>query len=257
MILYPIKTPLINIGDNMIDIIVDCMRAQGLTFKDKDILVIAESPLGLSQGRVVRLADVKPSFEARRLAEEYEMEPELVEVVLQEADKILGGVKHVLLTLKQGVFQANAGVDKSNAPPGFVTLLPVNPCETAEEIRAYIKRRFNVNIGVVIADSRTQPLRLGNVGLAVGVAGFIPVKDERGHRDLFGRPLRITRRAIADNIASAAELLMGEADESVPAVLVRDAPVEFTDRPIRMEELLIPPEECLYISVFKDKMGLR
>ncbi len=256
MILYPIKTPLIKIGDNMLDIIINCMRDEGLTFNDRDILVIAESPLGLSQGRVVKLADVKPSLKAKKLAEEYEMEPELAEVVLQEADKILGGVKHVLLTLKNGVFQANAGVDKSNAPPGYVTLQPANPCETAEEIRAYIKKKFNVNIGVLIADSRTQPLRLGNVGLAVGVAGFNPVKDERGHKDLFSRPLKITRRAIADNIASAAELLMGEADESTPAVLVRGAPVEFTNRRIKIEELLIPPEECLYVSVFKDKMGL-
>ncbi|MEM2109068.1 MAG: coenzyme F420-0:L-glutamate ligase [Candidatus Odinarchaeota archaeon] len=256
MILYPIRTPLIKEGDSLIDLLIEVMAGQRLFFEEHDILVIAESPLGLSQGRVVKLSEVEPSAEAEKLAAEYDMEPELVEVVLREADKVLGGVKHVLLTLKDGVFQANAGVDKSNAPPGFVTLLPADPCKTAEEIRLHVKKRFNVNIGVIIADSRTQPLRLGNIGLAVGVAGIIPVKDERGHRDLFGRPLRITRRAIADNIASAAELLMGEADESTPAVLVREAPVEFTERRIKMEELLIPPEECLYVSVFRDKLGL-
>lgn len=256
MILYPIKTPLISQGDDFMAVIAESMEKNNLSFMERDILVAAESPVGLSQGRIIRLSDITPSAEAERLGKRYDVEPELAEIVLREADRVLGGVKHVLLTLKDGVFQANAGVDKSNAPPGYVTLLPDDPCKTAEDFRSYVKRIFKVNIGVIIADSRTQPLRLGNVALAVGVAGFIPVVDERGHKDLFGRPLRITRRAVADNLASAAEVLMGEADESIPAVLIRDAPVEFTERPIRMEELLIPPSECLYISVFKENLGL-
>ncbi|MHA1409762.1 MAG: coenzyme F420-0:L-glutamate ligase [Candidatus Odinarchaeia archaeon] len=253
MILYPIKTPLIRPGNNILTIVLTEIEKQGLKLREKDILVFAESAVATSQNRIVRLSEVKPSGKAIEIGKKYDIDPRLVEVILGEADRILGGVSHVLLTLKDNVFQANAGVDKSNAPGGYVTLLPKDPVKTAEEYRKYVFKKYNVKIGVIIADSRTQPLRLGNVGLALGVAGFNPVEDLRGRADLYGKRLRITRSAVADNLASAAEVLMGESDESIPAVLIRGAPVTYTERSISMEEMFIPPDECLYVSVFGTK----
>jgi F420-0:gamma-glutamyl ligase len=107
------------------------------------------------------------------------------------------------------------------------------------------------DVGVIIADSRTQPLRLGTVGLAVAVAGINPIKDYRGHPDIFGKPLRITRSAVADNLASAAQILLGEADEQVPFVLIRDAPVQFTNKRIQPEAMTISRQECMYMAVFQ------
>ena len=256
MKLYPIKTKIIKPGEDIIKIILNTLEETSLPLKNNDILVLAESAVATSQNRIVKLSSIKPSEKALKLSQKYKLDPRLAELILQEADVILGGVEHVLLTIKDKTFQANAGIDKSNVPEGCVTLLPLNPTETAEKIRRRIYKTLNVKIGVIIADSRTQPLRLGNVGMAVGVAGFKPVKDERGHRDLFNKPLRITRRAIADNLASAAEVLMGEADESIPAVLIRGAPVEFTDEKIPPDQTYIPPNECLYVSVFKENLRL-
>jgi coenzyme F420-0:L-glutamate ligase/coenzyme F420-1:gamma-L-glutamate ligase len=251
MNLFPLKTGLISKGDNIIDFILDSMSQQNLHFQDNDILVLAESAVATSQGRIVNLGTIKPNKRAQKLGEKYNMDPRLTQIILNEADEILGGVDHVLLTLKDNVFQANAGVDKSNAPKGYVTLLPDNPVKTAQDYREHIYQKFNAKIGVIIADSRTQPLRLGNVGLALAVSGFKPVKDIRGQKDLFGKPLRITRSAVADNLASAAQILMGESNESIPAVLIRDAPVEFTDEKISMGEMIISDEECMYVAVFK------
>ena len=113
-------------------------------------------------------------------------------------------------------------------------------------------KKYNCNIAVIVGDSRTQPLRLGCVGIALGCAGIEPVEDMRGRKDLFGKPLLITRRATADNLVSAAQVIMGEADESTPAVLIRDAPAVFIDGSVEIPQ--IPREECLYFACF-DKTG--
>jgi len=249
--LYGVKTGLIKPGDNIVELILNSLKAQRITLENGDILVIAESALSSAQGRVVRLEEVKPSSEALKIAQKYEVAPEIAELILREADKILGGVSKVILTIKDKVFMANAGIDKSNAPPGYVTLLPENPEKVARDIRIKLWERTGKKVGVLIADSRTQPLRLGTVGLCLAASGFEPVIDERGHKDLYGKPLQITRRAVADNLASAAQVIMGEADEGIPVVLIRGAPVKLTDREISSDEMYIPPEECMYTSVFK------
>jgi coenzyme F420-0:L-glutamate ligase len=147
---------------------------------------------------------------------------------------------------------ANAGIDHSNTPKGTVVLLPEDPMASAHRIRKEIKERTGSRIGVIIADSRTQPLRLGVVGVAVGVAGFVPIQDMRGQPDLYGRPLRITRRALADDLASAAELLMSEADERIPVVRIRNAPLEVSEKKWTSQDLAISAEECLYMKIFND-----
>ena len=199
---------------------------------------------------MVSLSEIEPSEDAKKLARKYELLPEIAELVIEEADEILGGISHVVLTIKNNTLMANAGVDKSNAPPGHASLLPLDSRASADRLRNEVKNKLGVTIGVLVIDSRTQPLRLGNIGMALGVSGFRPVIDERGKKDLFGNVMRITRRAIADNLASACTAVMGETNESIPAAIVRDAPVEFVDQSFDSAEMWIPPLECMYMAIF-------
>ena len=252
MHVLPIKTRIITPKDHIIDVILESLVSIGLELEDNDIVAIAETPLGTTEGRIVALSSINPSEEAKLLARKFEMLPEVAELVIQEADEILGGIPHVVLTIKNNTLMANAGVDKSNVPPGHASLLPLDARASAARLREEIKRRLGKNVGVLIIDSRTQPLRLGNIGIALGVAGFYPVADDRGKKDLFGNELRITRRAIADNLASACTAVMGESDESVPAAIIRNAPVEYVDQSFDSAEMWISPSECMYMAIFDE-----
>ncbi|HID17879.1 TPA: cytidine deaminase, partial [Candidatus Bathyarchaeota archaeon] len=161
-----------------------------------------------------------------------------------------GKVYKAFLTLKNNFLIANAGIDSSNAREGEVALWPKNPQETAEKIMKELSKRTGKRVAVVVVDSRTVPLRRGTIGLALGVAGFRPVKDYRKRKDLFGKPLQITLQNLADDLACAAHLLMGEANEGVPIVLARGAPVEL-DHDANANVAFIRPEECLYMKVLK------
>ncbi|MEM3526369.1 MAG: coenzyme F420-0:L-glutamate ligase, partial [Candidatus Jordarchaeaceae archaeon] len=176
-----------------------------------------------------------------------------VELVIRESEKIYGGVYRAMLTLKDNILQANAGIDKSNVPSGYAVLLPENPTRSAHTIRNQIYEKTGRKIGVIIADSRTQPLRLGTTGFALAVAGFKPVIDERGKKDIYGNVLRITRRAIADNLACAAEILMGEGSEQIPVVIIKGAPVEMTEEYIDESQMIISREECMYFGALFSK----
>ncbi len=251
MELFPIKTRTITREDDFLSVISQSMKSQDLDPKEGDIMGIAETPLGTTEGRVVRLNDVSVTDEARNLGTKYDILPAVAQLVLDEADEILGGIPRVVLTIKNNTLMANAGVDKSNVPAGYASLLPVDAKASAARIRQEILGRWGLRLGVIIIDSRTQPLRLGNIGMALGVAGFRPVMDDRGRRDLFGNELRITRRAVADNLASACTVLMGESDESIPAVLIRDAPVELVDEAFDSSAMWISPAECMYMAIFE------
>ncbi|MFQ5834168.1 MAG: coenzyme F420-0:L-glutamate ligase [Candidatus Thorarchaeota archaeon] len=252
MRVIPIRTRIINEDDDILEVLVEAMSDGGHEFQIHDILGIAETPLGTTEGRLVKLSEVEVSDIARELASKHELLPEVAELVLQEADEILGGIPHVLLTIKNNTLMANAGVDTSNVPPGHASLLPVDSRASAKKLRQDVKERFDKDIGVLVVDSRTQPLRLGNIGMALGVAGFRPVADDRGKRDLFGNELRVTRRAIADNLASACTAVMGESDESVPAALIRNAPVEFVNEAFDSSAMWIAPHECMYMAIFEE-----
>lgn len=250
LLLIPIKTRIINETDDFVDVIFDSLTNQGDILQDGDILGIAETPLGTTEGRVVKLADIEVSSYARTLADKYELTPEIAELIIQEADEILGGIPHVLLTIKNNTLMANAGVDKSNIPPGYASLLPIDSRASADRIRNEVRTRLGKQIGVIVIDSRTQPLRLGNIGMALGVSGFAPVADDRGRTDLFGNEMRITRRAIADNLSSACTAIMGESDESTPAVIIRNAPVDMCDELFDSSAMWISPTECMYMAIF-------
>lgn len=219
----------------------------GAQLRDGDILVISSKFAAMAEGRAVNLAEVSPSQRAKRLAAQLQMSSKLAELVLQEAEAIFLGVPGFALAVKHGVIAPNAGIDKSNIYPGWAIPYPHDPFGCAEQVRSEVLRLARKRIGVVLADSRLMPTRIGTTGVAVAVAGFEPVADERGRKDLFGNVLRVTRRALADDISAGAQLLMGEADEAIPIVIVRNAGVRPTERRITSMDLAVPFEECIYV----------
>ncbi|MDP2767282.1 MAG: coenzyme F420-0:L-glutamate ligase [Candidatus Methanoperedens sp.] len=249
MQLFGIKTPLIVPGDDIAEVLIEALKTLDIKPKDNDIIVLAESAVASAEGRVVELESIAPSKKAIELSRLYETDPRKMELIMQESDEILGGIPGVVVTITKGVLSPSAGIDNSNAPEGHVVLLPENPKMSAVEIRKKLMAEYNCTLAVIIGDSRTQPLRLGCVGIALGCAGIEPVEDVRGKKDLFGKPLLITRRATTDNLVSAAQIIMGEADESTPAVLIRDAPVRFIEG---SEDIpTISKGECLYFGCFR------
>ena len=239
-----IKTDLIKPGDDLADELEKAMAGAGLMLQDGDILVVSESTLATAEGRVVSLEDIDPSPLARLMARRYLKDPREMQLILQESDRIVGGIPGVVLTLREGFLYPNAGIDNSNAPPGSVVLFPSDPLASACQIRQRLSK--GRDIAVIIGDSRTHPLRLGCVGVALACAGLDAVEDARGQKDLFGRELKITRKAVADNLVSAAQIVMGEGDEGVPAAIIRDAPLSLSgsEEPIPS----IPPQDCMYMG---------
>ena len=229
------------------------MKKEKLEPRDGNILVVSSKVVALSEGRIVNYKTIKPSEKAESLAKQYDLEPGFVELVLQEADKIFGGVKRAILTIKNNTFIANAGVDHSNAPKDYAILWPKNPSLSADNIRKEFKKRLNVNIGVIISDSHCSPLRTGTTGFSLATSGLDAVMDERGKKDLFGKKMRITQRAVADGLASVAVVLMGETNERIPAVLIRDSKIKLTNQPSK-SSTYFPPNECLFSSIYNEKV---
>jgi coenzyme F420-0:L-glutamate ligase len=244
---YGLKTRILCKGDDLTAIILSAAEdSECHGVRDGDVIVIAESAVATAEGREIRLQDVVPSQRAEEVAQTYAMDPRLAEVVLRESDAVVGGIPGFLLTLKNGTLLPNAGVDCSNTPAECALPLPCNPDQSAERLRRDILQRKNTRTGVIIADSRTHAMRLGCCGVAIGCAGIPSVIDERGRTDLFGKELKVTRRAVADCIASAAELVMGEADESVPAALIRGVGLPVGDH---CGIATIDASECLFMGV--------
>ncbi len=247
---FKVEKP-IGIGEDLAKALIRALEDSSVKILDGDIIAVTSKVVSYSQGRLVRLSDIKPSAKAVKMALKYDLTPEVAELVIQEADEIVGGVKHYILTIRDGVVLGNAGVDKSNAPYGMVVLPPENPEVVAHTLRREIYEKTGVKTGVLIVDSRIEPLRRGTVGVALAVAGFEPLSDERGKPDIYGKPLLVTRRALADMLASTAELYFGERDELTPFVLIRGAPVRCTDKWIHSNVMFIPREECIFFGSMK------
>ncbi|MDK2916668.1 MAG: hypothetical protein PWR25_1225 [Euryarchaeota archaeon] len=200
-----LATDLIRPGDAIADrLIAAAPRPGGM--RGGDCIVVAESAVATAEGRIVGLDGVEPTPAARDLAGRYAMDPRMVEIILQESDAVVGGMPGFLLCRAHGTLLPNAGVDASNAPPGCVVLLPTDPGASAAGIRDAVRVSARVETAVIVADSRPHPMRSGCAGIALGCAGLAAVRDGR---------------AVADNIASATELVMGEAGEGIPAAIVR------------------------------------
>ncbi|WP_292427005.1 coenzyme F420-0:L-glutamate ligase [Methanoregula sp.] len=245
---FGLSTGIIKPHDPFADRIIAAATTACGGFKDGDILILAETAVATAEGNIVQLDTVTPSPHAKELAARYHMDPRTVEVVLRESDSVVGGIPGFLLCMKHGTLLPNAGVDASNAPPGCIVPLPADPNKSAIRIRNEIEQQCGIKIGVLVIDSRTHAMRLGCSGVAIGSTGITSVIDDRGRSDLFGRKLEVTKRAVADNIASAAELVMGEADECTPAVIVRGLGMPIGDQ-VGVDT--IDADECLFMGVFR------
>lgn len=251
MQVFAIKSPLIKPKDNLVNILLQATKKHNLKLENNDLIAISSKALATTQDQITKLNQIAPSQKAKTLAKKYSLEPEFAELILEEAEKIYGGTEKAVLTLKNGILTVNAGIDHKNAPKGYAALWPLNPQQQAEAIRREMRQRTRKKVGVLIVDSEVAPLRMGTRGLALAVAGFKPVKDCRSKRDLFQKPLLITRHAIADDLASTAHLLMGETNKKTPFILIKNAPVTFTEDQVSPKEMQIPPDKCVYASAFK------
>jgi len=249
MQLFHVRTKLIKPGDKLVKVILEALDEQELTIENGDLLAIASKVVATVEGRLKKLSSVKTSERAKRLAKQFDLEPNFAEMVLRETNLIYGGVSKALLTLKNNVWTANAGVDQKNAPEGYVALWPKNPQKSAEKIRKEIQEETGKHVGILIIDSRVTPLRMGTTGVALGVAGFAPVRDYRFDKDLYGNSIRVTRHAIADDLASAAHFLMGESSQQAPIVLIKNAPVKLCEK-VSPKSMLIPRRDCLFNKLF-------
>ncbi|NHJ84849.1 MAG: coenzyme F420-0:L-glutamate ligase [Asgard group archaeon] len=252
MELIPLHTPLITSDDDLIDVIETALKKSNIQLLDGDVLTIATKIVSVTQGLIIKRNEIQVSDKAKDYAAITKLSPEFMEVSIRESDEVLGACEGALLTKKDGHVMPNAGADQSNAPEGTIIILPPNPSAIANSVRLYFQNKYKCRIGVIIGDSRVQPLRRGTSGIALGVAGFVPVIDDRGRKDLYGREMKMTRRAIADNLMSAAEILSGEVDERTPLVLIRNAPIILTEDDLT-NTMSIPAEECMYFSTFMPK----
>ena len=247
--ILPVNAPVQHSPFDLHSTIIDSIQASGESLHDGDVLAVSSKYAAISEGRVVHMADIEVTPEAETLAERYNMNPVMAQLVLQEADHIFGGIQMgFLLTFKDGILSPNAGLDRSNIPSGHVVLFPSYPYATAENIRLVMRERLGVQIGVVLTDSWLMPGRLGTSGVALATAGFRPIQDERGKTDLFGNPMAVTQRGIADAISTAAQLVMGERDEANPIAIVRGTGVELSDAPVSQEDVAIPWQMCIYVE---------
>ena len=241
--------PLIKAGDDLVELIASAIERSGVALRASDVLVVAQKIVSKAEGRVVDLATVEPSARALKLAAEIDKDPRLVEVILSESVRIVRARRGILIVEhKLGFIMANAGVDQSNVGPadGFqrVLLLPEKPDASAEALRHGLKARTKTDLAVVINDSFGRPWRQGTVGVAIGVSGLPAAVDLRGRPDLFGRKLEVSVIGFADEVAAAASLLMGQAGEALPAVLIRG--LSWSAPESTAASLVRPPNEDLF-----------
>jgi len=235
--------PEIHPGDDLPAILLRSLGTIEERLRDGDVLVLAQKIVSKAEGRYARLADVTPSARAEEIAKVADKDPRVVELILGEAAEVVRQRPGVIVVAhRNGYVMANAGIDASNVEPSDegerVLLLPADPDASAARIRAALEKASGARLGVVINDSLGRAWRNGTVGTALGASGLPGLLDLRGHADRFGRVLRITEIGAADEVAAAASLLMGQADEGRPAILVRGFP--YTMREGNAAELIRP-----------------
>lgn len=236
MIITPVPTSLVNAGDDLAENFYNALNLAGLNIGENCIIVVSSKVFSYAENRIV----------------EVESEEEFKKIVMSESEKYYpGGV--VDLSYKHGLFVANAGIDRSNVPAGQAILWPADPQKSCDEFRFKLMNKFGLkNLGVIMIDSICYPGRMGVNGGTICYSGIVGVTDERGKLDIFGNPLRITKVNKSDAVASACNLLMGEAAEMVPYCIVSELDIEFTDAKFdSIKELSMPLNECIFNSVYK------
>ena len=241
------KLPLIKKGNNLAELICNAAEKQNTPIQEKDVIVVTHVAVSKAEGNVVNLDEVSPSQRAKKIAQKTDKDPALVEVILWETkDVVRTRVNSLITETRNGMVCANAGVDRSNVEgERNVVLLPKDADASAQRIRQEVKRLTGCNVAVIVSDTHGRPFRMGEINVAIGIAGIKPIRDRRGEKDLFGYVLRIKQTAVADELASAAELVMGQANEGIPAAIIRGYNYQATEN-ASATELARPKEKDLF-----------
>jgi coenzyme F420-0:L-glutamate ligase/coenzyme F420-1:gamma-L-glutamate ligase len=239
---------LIHPGDDLANLIINQLTQQNINLEDGDILTVAQKVVSKSENRYLDISTLTPSSDAILLARKIDKDPQFVQAILNESKLVVRHRMGVLIVEhKLGFIHANAGIDRSNIDQSSnqVLLLPENPDLSAKKLCSTISKRLNRNIALIITDTMGRPFRNGIVGFAIGSSNIECVVDERGKHDLYGNILKVTQIAVADELAAAASLLMGQADQKKPIVLIRGYKYNFS-RSSNGEELIRSEEEDLF-----------
>lgn len=239
--------PLITKGDNIAELVCKASEKQNMPIQEGDIIVVTHVAVSKAEGNVVNLDEISPSKRAKEIARLTQKEPELVEVVLRETKDIVRiGPNSIITETKSGIVCANAGVDRSNVEgERNVVLLPKNPSSSAQKIRQEIMSQTGCDVAVIVSDTHGRPFRMGEINVAIGVAGIKPIRDRRGEKDLFGYVLSIKQTAVADELASAAELVIGQSNEGIPVAIIRGYNYQKTEN-ASATKLTRPKEKDLF-----------
>jgi coenzyme F420-0:L-glutamate ligase/coenzyme F420-1:gamma-L-glutamate ligase len=239
------KIPLIKVGDNVADCIVKAAKEEEISIQNQDVVVIAQKIVSKAEGGIISLKSITPSATAEQIAKGSGKDPRHVEAILQQTSKIIRRKDaHLIVETKHGFVCANAGVDRSNVEDqDSITILPQDADQSARKIRDRIRETTGADVGVIISDTFGRAWRIGQVNVAIGVDGLQPTIDYRGQKDMFGYILNVTQMAIADELASAAELVMRKSD-GVPVAIIRG--VEYSPGKGSSKELIRPEEEDLF-----------
>ena len=214
--------PIIKENDNLPLIIKDSIKSNNIVLEDGDILVLAETVVSKAEGNYVKIDDVTVSEDAIHMSKISLKDPEQCQIILDHSEDIVRLQEGLIVTeTPHGFVCANSGIDNSNCEDGYVTPLPVDPDHSARLIKEYLDEEFDCNVGIIISDTQGRAWRVGAIGVAVGISGLHPCTDFRGQKDLYGRELASTIEATADELASAASLLMGQANSGICLVLIR------------------------------------
>lgn len=218
--------PLIKEGDNISQILLNCLEKNDIVLQDSDVIVIAQTIISKAERSIVNLREVNPSLKAVELSEETGKDPRLCELILREAVEIVRvGKGPIIAETKHGIICASCGIDHSNVEGDldYVALLPEDSDRSAVEIREFIRKKTGKDVAVIINDTQGRPLRAGAVGTAIGSSGLVPIWVRAGESDLYGYILEASPIAIADELASAASILQGQSNEGIPVVIIRGA----------------------------------
>jgi len=239
--------PLFKKGDNLGQLICEAAERQNTPVQQNDVIVVTHVAVSKAEGNVVNLDEVTPSDRAVEIARIVDKEPAMVEVILRETKEIVRiGPNSLITETKHGIVCANAGVDRSNVEGDRnVALLPADPDASAQTIKQEIRKRSGCDVAVIVSDTHGRPLRMGEINVAIGVAGIKPIRDRRGEEDLFGYVLHVKQTCIADELASAAELVIGQAKEGIPAAIIRGYKFQ-VDGNASARELTRPKEKDLF-----------
>ena len=246
----PIKSQKKSGRFDLFQVIVESLDSQKL--QNGDILVISSKFVSNSQGRLLDIDNVKVSHEASKISEKFKLKPKIAEVILRESDKVFGGIPGFVITSSDNILAPNAGIDKSNVKKGKLILYPDEPYHIAEQLKRKFFLNFQINIGIIIVDSRLMPSRIGTTGIAIACSGIEPTKDMRAQNDLEGNPLKVTFQAVADTVASIANQQMGEGSESKPFAIVKNSGAKLTNRKITENEMTVSHDICVYVRGLKN-----